>query len=130
MPTTILTGRSLTLTIDSDTYTGQVTSAVASTATNQITVETLAGREYKTIDSSSTLTIDLVQDWGAASSLCEALKAAYTSAPDTAVAFTLSGNGASATGNLFPVAPEFGGASTDVLTTTVTFVIDGNIAVA
>ena len=56
MPTTILTGRSLTLTIDSDTYTGQVTSAVASTATNQITVETLAGREYKTIDSSSTLT--------------------------------------------------------------------------
>lgn len=127
---TILTGRSLTLTIDGDTYTGQVTSALVETTANQITVETLTGREYKTIDNSSTLTIDLIQDWGAVSSICEGLKSAYDSAPDTSLAFTLSGNGASATGNIFPLAPAFGGNSTDVLTTSITFVVDGDVTVA
>jgi hypothetical protein len=127
---TILTGRSLTLTIDGDTYTGQVTSALTETTANQITVETLTGREYKTIDNSSTLTIDLIQDWGAVGSICEGLKSAYDSAPDTSLAFTLSGNGASATGNIFPLAPAFGGNSTDVLTTSITFVVDGDVTVA
>jgi hypothetical protein len=127
---TILTGRSLTLTIDGDNYTGQVTSAIVATTANQITVETLLGREYKTIDNSSTLTMDLIQDWGAAGSACEALKSAYDSAPDTSIAFTLTGNGATASGNIFPLAPEFGGNSTDVLTTSITFVVDGEVAVA
>lgn len=124
---TILTGRSLTLTIDGETYTGQVTSALAETTANQIAVETLTGREYKTIDNSSTLTIELIQDWGAVDSICEALKSAYTSAPDTSLSFVLTGNGSTASGYIFPLAPAFGGNSTDVLSASITFVVDGQV---
>lgn len=128
--TILRTGRDLTVTIDSDTYTTQVTNAVLSTAPNQVTVETLAARNYKTIDNQSTLTVDILQDWGAVSSLCEGLANAYQNAPDTSLPFTLTIAGGTASGNLFPIAPDFGGASLDVLSATLAFVVDGDITYA
>lgn len=128
--TILRTGRDLTVVIDSDTYTAQVTNVALSTAPNQVTVETLAARNYKTIDNQSTLTVDILQDWGAVSSLCEGLANAYQSAPDTSLAFTLTIAGGTASGNLFPIAPDFGGASLDVLAATLSFVVDGDITYA
>jgi hypothetical protein len=122
------TGRNLTLTIDGDSYTAQLTNAVLNTAPNQVTVETFEQRNYKTIDNASTLAVDMIQDWAAgAAGLCFNLANAYQSAPDTSLPFVLTLSGITATGNLFPLAPDFGGASLDVLSTSITFVIDGQI---
>lgn len=125
--TVMSTGRNLTLTIDGDSYTAQLTNAVLNTAPNQVTVETLEQRNYKTIDNASTLTVDMIQDWASGNAgLCFNLADAYQTAPDTVLAFVLDISGTTASGNLFPVAPDFGGASLDVLSTSITFVIDGD----
>lgn len=126
---TLITGRDLSLTINSVTYAAQASTVTLSMESNQQVVEPIAGRAYKTIDQTATLTVEMFQDWGAASSICEALWDATESAPDTAVAFTFDANGSTFTGNLFPVYPDAGGGSTDVLTTTLTFVVkQGTVA--
>jgi hypothetical protein len=52
-----------------------------------------------------------------------------SSAPDTALAFSFDVNGDTFTGNVFPVFPTVGGAATDVLTTSLSFVVeDGTVA--
>ena len=129
--TVMSTGRNLTLTIGGDSYTAQLTNAVLNTAPNQVTVETLVERNYKTIDNASTLAVDMIQDWASgAAGLCYNLADAYQTDPDTSLAFVLTLSGTTASGNLFPVAPDFGGASLDVLSTSITFVIDGQIVYA
>ena len=129
--TVMSTGRNLTLTIGGDSYTAQLTNAVLNTAPNHVTVETLEERNYKTIDNASTLSVDMIQDWSAgAAGLCFNLADAYQTDPDTSLAFVLTLSGVTASGNLFPLAPDFGGASLDVLSTSITFVIDGQIVYA
>jgi hypothetical protein len=119
MSTTIVTGRQITLTIASTTYDAQTTSAVLSNAPVITTYQTLDGKAYKHIDDQWTLNISLLADWGATSSLFEAMWTAFSSAPNTALAFTLvSATGASFAGNVFPVAPTTGGAAPDAQTDT------------
>lgn len=93
---------------------------------NQAVLETLSGRSYKTIDQSATLDVELYQDWGSTSpaSVCEALWAAANSAPDTPIAFTLDASGVTLSGNIFPVFPALGGAATDALTVSLSFVVE------
>jgi hypothetical protein len=51
------------------------------------------------------------------------------SAPDTSLTFSFDVNGDTFTGNVFPVYPTVGGAATDVLTTSLSFVVeDGTVA--
>ncbi|KAF2379126.1 hypothetical protein BSN82_17405, partial [Acinetobacter baylyi] len=90
MPTTVITGRDVTFTLDSAAYDAQATSAVLSCDTIIETYQTLDGRAYKSVDKQWTFTIELLQDWGATSSLFEAMWADAESAPNTtlAVSFT------------------------------------------
>lgn len=119
MSTTIVTGRQITLTIASTTYDAQTTSAVLSNAPVITTYQTLDGKAYKHIDDQWTLNISLLADWGATSSLFEAMWTAFTSAPNTALAFSLTtATGAVFAGNAFPVAPTAGGTAPDAQTDT------------
>ena len=117
MPTTIITGRDLVVTIATVNYDAQATSATLSNSPTIETYQTLDGKAYKHIDDQWTLNLELLSDWGVASSLFEAMWTAFTSAPNTALAFSLTtATGAVFTGNAFPVAPTAGGAAPDAQT--------------
>lgn len=110
MATTVITGRDLTLTIASAAYDAQTTSATLSNSPTIDTYQTLDGKAYKHIDDQWTLAIDLLADWGAASSLFEAMWNAAESAPNTTLAVSLTAvTGAVFTCNVLPVFPSVGG---------------------
>jgi hypothetical protein len=126
MPTSIITGRDVTFTIDSVNYDAQVTSAVLS---NEHTIEvfqTLDGRAYKALDDQWTFTIELLQDWGATSSLFEAMWTDCDTAPNTTlpVSFTAA-SGAVFAFNVLPVFPSAGGAAPGAQTDTWTMTVVG-----
>lgn len=125
---TYITGRDLTLTIDSDSYDAQASTVTLSVENNQAVLEVLSGRAYKTIDSTATLSVEMYADWGAVGSLCDALWDAAKTSPDTALAFSFDANGSTFTGNCFPAFPNAGGGAVDVLTATVELVVeDGSV---
>jgi hypothetical protein len=107
----------LALTIDSKAYDAQATSVTLTTDVQRETYQTLDGKVRKTIDSSGTLAVELLADWGAASSLCEAMWTAANTAPDTALAFSLTAvTGAVFTGTAFPAFPVVSGTAPDAQT--------------
>jgi hypothetical protein len=124
MPTTVITGRDLVLTIATVNYDAQTTSV---TLTNSPTIDvyqTLDGKAYKHVDDQWELSIDLLADWGASSSLFEAMWTAAESAPNTTLAVSLTAvTGAVFACNVLPVFPSVGGgapgAQTDSWTLTV-----------
>lgn len=126
MATTVITGRDVTFTLDSASFDAQATSAVLSCDTVIETYQTLDGRAYKSIDKQWTFTIELLQDWGAASSLFEAMWGKAESAPNTtlAVAFT-SATGAAFAFNVLPIFPSAGGAAPGAQTDTWTLTVVG-----
>ena len=132
MATTAVTGRSLTLTIGGKTYADQTSTCTLSLTNNQQVLETLTGRAYKTVDYAGTLDVEMYADWGVAAGLCAQLWDAAKSAPDTALAFTFVAGGtpfSTISGKVFPAYPAQGGGATDVLTTTVSLVIDTSQAI-
>jgi hypothetical protein len=133
MATTIITGQDLTLTINSVAYNDQAVNVTLSLENDRQEFDVLSGTVYKTIKTTGSLSVELMQDWGIASgSICEALWAAAKSAPDTALAFTFVANtGATFTGNVFPAFPDSGGTAPDALTATVELTIDeGSVTLA
>ena len=127
MPTTIITGRDLVLTIATVNYDAQATSATLSNSPTVTTYQTLDGKAYKHIDDQWTLDVEMLADWGAASSLCEALWTAWESAPNTVLAVSLTAaTGAVFTCNVMPVVPSIGGAAPDAQTVSLSFVVVGN----
>jgi hypothetical protein len=126
MPTTVITGRDLVLTIATINYDGQATSV---TLTNEHTIETyqtLDGRAYKAIDDSWTLEVEMLADWGVVGSLCEALWTACESAPNTTLAASLTAaTGAVFTCNILPVFPSVGGSAPDAQTVSLSFQVVG-----
>ena len=126
MATTIVTGRDITFTLATVNYDAQTTAVTLVNAPVITTYQTLDNKVYKHIDDQWTLNISLLADWGATSSLFEAMWTAFTSAPNTALAFTLvSATGASFAGNVFPVAPTAGGAAPDAQTDTWAMLVSG-----
>jgi hypothetical protein len=126
---TYITGRDLTLSIDTESYDAQASTVTLTVVPNQATLEVLSGRAYKTIDYTATLSVEMYADWGAAGSLCDALFDAAGAAGDTPIAFSFEANGSTFTGNVFPNFPSAGGGAVDVLTTTVEFVVeDGSVS--
>ena len=93
MATSIITGRDITFTIDGDTFDAQATSATLTIDSTVNTYQTLDGKAYYTTDTQGTFNVELLQDFGAATSLCEALWNAAASTPNTAlpVLFTVNG---------------------------------------
>lgn len=127
MPTTIITGRDLVLTIATVNYDAQATSAILSNSPTVTTYQTLDGKAYKHIDDQWTLDVEMLADWGAASSLCEALWTAWESAPNTTLAVSLTAaTGAVFTCNVMPVVPSIGGAAPDAQTVSLSFVVVNN----
>lgn len=126
MATTVITGRDVTFTLDSQSFDAQATSATLSAETIIETYQTLDGRAYKSVDRQWTFTIELLQDWGATSSLFEAMWADAESAPNTALAVSFTAaSGAVFTFNVLPVFPSAGGAAPGALTDTWTMTVVG-----
>ena len=126
MPTTVITGRDLVLTIATVNYDAQATSV---TLTNEHTIETyqtLDGRAYKAIDDSWTLDVEMLADWGAAGSLCEAMWTACETAPNTTLAVSLTAvTGAVFACNVLPVFPSVGGSAPGAQTVTMSMQVVG-----
>ena len=126
MPTTIITGRDLVLTIASTNYDAQATSATLANSPTIETYQTLDGKAYKHIDDQWTFDVSMLADWGAASSLCEALWTACETAPNTVLAVSLTAvTGAVFAFNVMPVFPAVGGAAPDAQTVDLSFVVVG-----
>ena len=112
MATTVITGRDLTLTIATTAYDAQATSVTLTNSPTIDTYQTLDGKAYKHTDDQWTLALELLSDWGASGSLCEAMWTAAESAPNTTLAVSLTAvTGAVFTANVYPVFPSIGGAA-------------------
>ena len=83
MPTTIITGRDITFSIAAANYDAQATSATLTVDSTINTYQTLDGKAYFTTDTQGSFAVEMLADWGAANSLCEALWTAATNAPQT-----------------------------------------------
>lgn len=124
MATTVITGRDISLTIDSKAYGDQTTSTTLQTSLERNAYETIDGKVYYALDTTATLSVTMLADWGAASSLCEAMWTAASSAPNTSLAYTFTAaTGAVFTGNVLPVFPDASGTGKDAQT--ITFVLQG-----
>jgi hypothetical protein len=120
--TTIITGRDVTFTIDSDNYAAQATSAILEIATDIATFQTLAGKAYYTLDTQGTFTVEMLADWGAAGSLCESLWNAAVSAPQTPLDVSLTADtGITFVFSVQPIQPSAGGTAPDAQTVSLAF---------
>ena len=126
MPTTIITGRDLVLTIATVNYDAQATSATLANDPTIETYQTLDGKAYKHIDDQWTLEVEMLADWGATGSLCEALWTATETAPNTTLACSLTAaTGAVFAMSILPVFPSVGGAAPDAQTVSLSFTVVG-----
>jgi hypothetical protein len=129
MPATFITGRNLTLTINTVSYADQASNVTLELENNQQVLEVLSGRAYKTVDKTATLNVEMFLDDTSSPGIISAIWDAANTAPDTSLAFSFDVNGDTFTGNLFPTFPTVGGAATDVLTTSISFIVeDGTVA--
>lgn len=126
MPTTIITGRDLVVTIATVNYDAQATSAVLANSPTIEVYQTLDGRAYKHIDDAWSFDVSMLADWGTASSLCEALWTACDSNPNTTLAVSLTAvTGAVFAFDVMPVFPSVGGSAPDAQTVDLSFVVVG-----
>jgi hypothetical protein len=122
MPTTIITGRDITFTIDGDDFDAQATSATLTVDSTINTYQTLDGKAYFTTDTQGSFAVEMLADWGAASSLCEALWTSATNAPNTGLAVVLvADSGASFAFDVQPILPSAGGTAPDAQTVSLAF---------
>jgi hypothetical protein len=125
MATVVITGRDVGLSFTGGTdIQAQATNAVLTKVNERQVYQTLEGEAYKTTNISGTFQLDMLADWGKASSVCEALWAAAETAPDTDISMTLTA--ASGAQFVFPVKPEFptaGGSGVDAQTVSFTFTV-------
>jgi hypothetical protein len=124
MATTVITGRDITLTIATVNYGDQALSAELAVELERNAYETIDGKQFFALDTTATLSVTMLADWGAASSLLEAMWTAASSAPNTSLAYSFtSATGAVFTGNVFPSFPSAGGSGKDAQE--VTLVLQG-----
>ena len=128
MPATYITGRSLTLSINSVSYADQASTVTLEMENNQQVLEVLSGRAYKTVDKTATLNVEMYLDDTSSAGIISAIWDAAKASPDTALSFSFDVNGDTFTGSCFPPFPTVGGAATDVLTTSMSFIVeDGSV---
>ena len=120
--TTIITGRDITFSIAGANYDAQATSATLTVDSTINTYQTLDGKAYFTTDTQGTFAVEMLADWGAASSLCEALWTAATNAPNTGLPVVLvADTGASFAFDVQPILPSAGGSAPDAQTVSLSF---------
>jgi hypothetical protein len=126
MATTVITGRDLALTIATTSYDAQATTVTLEADHVIETYQTLDGRAYKAIDDSWMLNVEMLADWGASGSLCEALWTATESSPNSTLAVSLTAvTGAVWTCNVLPTYPSVGGSAPDAQTVSLSFQVVG-----
>ena len=129
---TVITGRDVTISIDSDDFEPQTLSVTLAVEDDQQVYETFGGPVYKTLTQSYTLDIEMLSDWGTTDSLCEALETAFDSAPDTSLNFSMVIVGGDDTvtmaGKVFPKVPPVSGAGADA--STISFTLPGDVNTA
>jgi len=119
MPTTVITGRDLILTIATVNYDAQTTSVTLVNSPTIDIYQTLDGKAFKHTDDIWTLNVELLADWGVASSLFEAMWTAADTNPNTTLAVSLTAaTGAVFACNVLPVFPSIGGAAPGAQTDT------------
>ena len=116
MPTNIITGRQITFTIDGDVFDAQATSATLTIESTINTYQTLDGKAYYTTDTQGTFAVEMLQDFGAAGSLCEALWNAAANTPNDALAVVLTVHDVAYAFSVQPIFPALGGTAPDALT--------------
>jgi hypothetical protein len=121
MPTNIITGRQITFTIDGDVYDAQATSATLTIDSTINTYQTLDGKAYYTTDTQGTFAVEMLQDFGAASSLCEALWNAAATTPNDALPVILTVHDVAYAFSVQPIFPALGGTAPDALTASLSF---------
>lgn len=121
MATSIITGRDITFTIDGDNFDAQATSATLTVASTVNTYQTLDGKAYYTTDTQGTFNVELLQDFGAAGSVCEALWNAAATTPNTPLPVLFTVNGVAYAFSVQPIFPDLGGTAPDALTATLGF---------
>lgn len=122
----VITGRSITLTVDSIVFTDQVVSAVLTPSDNPITGITIGGAYATKGTTQWTLDVEIVADWGATTSVCELLWASAET--DTTVAVTMVAvTGASFAFTVVPVFPSVGGSADSAQTVTLSMPVHGAI---
>ena len=122
MPTSIISGRDITFTIDGDDFDAQATSAVLTVDSTMVTFQTLDGKAYQTVDTQGNFAVEMLADWGAPSSLCEALWTAATNAPQTGLPVVfVADTGASFAFDVQPILPSAGGTAPDAQTVSLAF---------
>ena len=122
MPTTIITGRDITFSIAAANYDAQATSATLTVDSTINTYQTLDGKAYYTTDTQGTFAVEMLADWPAGGSLCNALWTAAESAPNTPLTVSFT----AATGSVFafdvqPISPSAGGTAPDAQTVSLSF---------
>lgn len=122
MPTTIITGRNVSFSIDGDTFDAQATSAILTIDSTINTYQTLDGKAYFTTDTQGSFAVEMLADWGAPSSLCEMLWNQADLSPNTPLAVILE----TTTGSTFnftvqPIFPSAGGTAPDAQTVSMAF---------
>jgi len=122
MATNIITGRDITFTIDGDNFDAQATSATLTIDSTTNTYQTLDGKAYYTVDTQGTFNVELLQDFGAVGSLCEALWNAAANAANTTLPILFTVNGVAYTFTVMPVFPDLGGTAPDALTASLSFI--------
>jgi hypothetical protein len=128
MATYVITGRNVRLNITGWGTTAldeQTTSATLTKTNDRQVFQTLLAENYKTTNVEATFDLEMMADWGKASSVCEAIWASAESAPDTPIAVVLT----TATShtfafNIFPDFPTAGGGGTDMQTVTFSFKVE------
>lgn len=120
MATTVITGRDVTLSITSATLTGFDAQALSATITKNVDrqiFQTLDGEAYKTVNVTGTLDFEILADWGASSSICEAIWGQLDTDPEDTFAVTfVPKTGASFAMTCLADYPTAGGAGTDAQT--------------
>jgi hypothetical protein len=121
MATSIITGRDITFTIDGDNFDAQATSATLTIDSTVNTYQTLDGKAYYTTDTQGTFSVELLQDFGAVTSLCEALWNSAATTPNTALPVLFTVNDVAYAFSVQPIFPDLGGTAPDALTASMSF---------
>ena len=122
MSTTIITGRNVSFSIDGDTFDAQATSAILTVESTINTYQTLDGKAYYTTDTQGSFAVEMLADWGAASSLCEMLWNSAATNPNTPLAVVLEAeSGSTFNFDVQPVYPSAGGTAPDAQTVSIVF---------
>lgn len=135
MSTTIITGNTLTLTIDSEVFAPQLLSVELAVEDTQEVYETLAGPAYKTTTQPFGLNLTMLSDWSVDAGLCATLQGkalgegagAAGRAPDVGVTFSMVQTGTTHettfAGKVFPKVPPANGTGAEV--SEITFTLPG-----